>query len=461
MPRLEHGTVLCITTHPLPTATAAWLEQVDKSGEVYTLSILELLGEGAFSQVYRLGQTSLALLENGEYAVKVIQKTTTSQLGATPPTTILQQQQEQQTQQTQHNNRRETTTTTTTQQLQQQEQQQQEATSAAVREAEILRLVSGCKNVMAIYGLFHASDAELLVMELCECSLSDQLTLTGPFNELEAASLMTAVFAALAYIHERGVVHRDVKASNILISAQDGRALLSDFGLAVQLEQTHIHWRCGTPGWIAPEIIKNNKSKRNNNVIGSSKVDVFAAGVLLYFMLTASMLFKGKTWMQQTLDFQPDFGEEGELAGKSRECVNLIRQLIEKDPDRRPPAEEAARHVWFKIASLGADIVRKVSSGQKVCFTASGDKEGSGPALGQQPGGTATTRTPTITTRTTTPVTTPKLGRQQRSRSFSTPGWISRVISAARQRLPSRKKKGSRVSSIDFTTLGMSAPPAA
>ncbi|CAE8665662.1 unnamed protein product, partial [Polarella glacialis] len=269
------------------------------------------------------------------------------------------------------------------------------------------------------------------------------------------------VFAALAYIHERGVVHRDVKASNILISAQDGRALLSDFGLAVQLEQTHIHWRCGTPGWIAPEIIKNNKSKRNNNVIGSSKVDVFAAGVLLYFMLTASMLFKGKSWMQQTLDFQPDFGEEGELAGKSRECVNLIRQLIEKDPDRRPPAEEAARHVWIKIASLGADIVRKVSSGQKVCFTASGEKEGSGPALGQQPGGTATTRTPTITTRTTTPVTTPKLGRQQRSRSFSTPGWISRVISAARQRWPSRKKKGSRVSSIEFTTLGMSAPPAA
>ncbi|CAE8707677.1 unnamed protein product, partial [Polarella glacialis] len=139
---------------------------------------------------------------------------------------------------------------------------------------------------MAIYGLFRTQDAELIVMEQCECSLYDQCTSMGPLPEQAAAILLTSLFAALAHIHTRGIVHRDVKAQNIMISAQDGRALLSDFGLAVQpAVQRKINWRCGTPGYIAPEVIKNK--------IGSSKVDIFAAGVLLYFAATTLMPFKG------------------------------------------------------------------------------------------------------------------------------------------------------------------------
>ncbi|CAE8587173.1 unnamed protein product [Polarella glacialis] len=263
----------------------------------------DVLGEGAFSKVYSLGQNSLALPDS-KYAVKVSQNRT-SQL---------------------------------------------EATSAAVREAEILGLASGCRNVMAIYGLFLASDAELLVMEQCECSLYDQLTVLGPAPERVAATFMASVFVALAHIHRRGIVHRDVKAQNILISAHDDRILLSDFGVAVQpAVQKDINWRCGTPGYIAPEVIKH--------MSGSSMVDMFAAGVLFYFVVTTSMPFKGSHWMQQTVDFRPDFGQEGELAGKSQACIQLIQQLLEKDPECRLSAEEATSHHWFERlgSSPGAD----------------------------------------------------------------------------------------------------------
>eukprot|EP00442_Polarella_glacialis_P008842 CAMPEP_0115118384 /NCGR_PEP_ID=MMETSP0227-20121206/44461_1 /TAXON_ID=89957 /ORGANISM="Polarella glacialis, Strain CCMP 1383" /LENGTH=422 /DNA_ID=CAMNT_0002519647 /DNA_START=191 /DNA_END=1460 /DNA_ORIENTATION=- len=286
-----------ITTHPA-TASADWQIRLDASCE-HELSMIDVLGEGAFSKVYSLGQNSLALPDS-KYAVKVSQKRT-SQL---------------------------------------------EATSAAVREAEILGLASGCQNVMAICGLFLASDAELLVMEKCECSLYDQLTVLGPAPERVAATFMASVFVALAHIHSRGIVHRDVKAQNIMISAHDDRILLSDFGVAVQpAVQKDINWRCGTPGYIAPEVIKH--------MSGSSMVDMFAAGVLFYFAVTTSMPFKGSHWMQQTVDFRPDFGQEGELAGKSQACIQLIQQLLEKNPECRLSAEEATSHHWFERLALG------------------------------------------------------------------------------------------------------------
>jgi hypothetical protein len=85
-----------------------------------------------FSKVYSLGHSSLAL-PDGKYAVKVIENTAS----------------------------------------------EIHATSAAVHEAEILGLASGCKYVMAIYGVFLAADAALIVMEQCECSLYDQLRTMG------------------------------------------------------------------------------------------------------------------------------------------------------------------------------------------------------------------------------------------------------------------------------------------
>ncbi|CAE8700726.1 unnamed protein product, partial [Polarella glacialis] len=116
-----------------------------------------------------------------------------------------------------------------------------------------------------IYGVFLASvsqsnnlDAgfpqkrvELILMEQCTYSFYDELEEFGPAGEESAARIMTSVFAALAYIHDQGIVHRDVKAANILISATDRRVLLSDFGMAVQpAVEENINWMSGTPGHI-------------------------------------------------------------------------------------------------------------------------------------------------------------------------------------------------------------------
>ncbi|CAE8640630.1 unnamed protein product [Polarella glacialis] len=174
-------------------------------------------------------------------------------------------------------------------------------------------------------------------MEQCTYSFYDELEEFGPAGEESAARIMTSVFAALAYIHDQGIVHRDVKAANILISATDRRVLLSDFGMAVQpAVEENINWMSGTPGHIAPEILRD--------MPGSSKIDMFAAGVLLYDALTGRLPFNGPCWRLLTVSYNPDLSETYCSAGVS----DLLRGLLQKKPEHRPAAEEAMRHSWFK-----------------------------------------------------------------------------------------------------------------
>mmetsp|Transcript_82238 Transcript_82238/g.148398 ORF Transcript_82238/g.148398 Transcript_82238/m.148398 type:complete len:425 (-) Transcript_82238:44-1318(-) len=312
-------TKLRLRTHPSRTSDSAYLLAEECEHEI---TLMEVLGEGCCSLIYRVGDSSLAL-SNGSFAAKVMKKPSgeASQLATDGTESVA------------------TTTTTRT-------------TTTAVREVEILELVAGSKHVVAIQGLYLASimahsdhttarlsneHVELILMERFEFSFHDELMRTGPSNEERASEVMTSVFAALAHIHSRGVVHRDVRAQNIFISANDRRAVLSNFGMAVQVGiDQGIHWKYGTPGCIAPEAIRKG--------INSSKIDMFAAGVLLLFAVTQTMPLNNHNLLQQTLDYCPDLGGSGGsggLAGNSNRCIQLIQVLLERDPDLRISAERA------------------------------------------------------------------------------------------------------------------------
>ena len=83
-----------------------------------------------------------------------------------------------------------------------------------------------------------------------------------------------------------GIVHRDVKAENIVLS-EHGAAVLSDFGIAARLtDQEAMGQRCGSPGYAAPELLTPKERY-------CEKVDVFAVGVVLYFLLSCMLPFSG------------------------------------------------------------------------------------------------------------------------------------------------------------------------
>lgn len=98
------------------------------------------------------------------------------------------------------------------------------------------------------------------------------------YNEDYCSAVFSRLLKALAFIHSQGIIHRDIKADNILLKTSDNDIEISiaDFGLADYFNEDcdYVFRRCGTPGYVAPEILYDWKY--------DYKIDVFSAGVILY-----------------------------------------------------------------------------------------------------------------------------------------------------------------------------------
>jgi serine/threonine protein kinase len=177
----------------------------------------------------------------------------------------------------------------------------------------------------------------------CGGDLRGEITRHGSMSEARAWVLIENVLSALAHIHSRGVVHRDVKAENVLLSS-NGQAILADFGIAGRLDdEKEMVRRCGTPGYAAPEVIRGKTY--------DAKVDVFGAGVLLYFILTSELPFNGDDIHDtafRTLKTHLSF-EHIAFDEVSSFAKDLIVKMVTKRPTCRPTAARAREILAVKL----------------------------------------------------------------------------------------------------------------
>lgn len=153
----------------------------------------------------------------------------------------------------------------------------------------------------------------------------------GPLGVEESATILAQVGKALHFIHEAGLVHRDIKSANILLD-QEGQAWLADFGLAIEVgvgsDLTNTMCLIGTPSYMAPELLERPASVSS---------DIYALGVVLYEMLTGHPPFAGRTaleicWKHSYLP-PPLPSMSNPLIPRSIEEVML--RALAKDPQER------------------------------------------------------------------------------------------------------------------------------
>ena len=160
---------------------------------------------------------------------------------------------------------------------------------------------------------------------------------------------MAPVFDAMIYCHERGVVHRDIKPENLLLSGKtldDSIIKMSDFGLARYIEPDALEkvlatTTCGTPGYVAPEIL--NKKPYDH------RCDYWSMAVVLFIMLSGTPPFYDEDNFQLFEIIKKGTYAFDAPAWKliSNEGKDLIKRLLVTDPDKRITVEELKSHPWI------------------------------------------------------------------------------------------------------------------
>lgn len=192
-------------------------------------------------------------------------------------------------------------------------------------------------------GIF--GERPYLVMTLADGSTLAARIAAGPLASAEVKVLGAQVARALAYAHEQGVVHRDVKPSNVLLCG-DGRALLADFGIARLIGSTDHHTRTGdaigSPAYLAPEQVAGEKL--------TPGVDIYGLGLVLLEALTAQRAFSGTPVEAAVarLNAAPPMPTSLDPGWRA-----LLARMTHRLPENRPSAAEVVDEL--ELAELPAD----------------------------------------------------------------------------------------------------------
>ncbi|WP_246201750.1 serine/threonine-protein kinase [Streptomyces alboniger] len=198
------------------------------------------------------------------------------------------------------------------------------------------------RNVVTVYDVATDEGRPWIVMELVRgLSLAEVLDAEGTLPPQRVARIGAEVLAALRAAHDAGVLHRDVKPGNVLI-ANDGRVVLTDFGIAMVEGTSALTMTgevVGSPEFLAPERALGNHP--------GPASDLWSLGVLLYAAVEGSSPFRQDTPLS-TLRAVVD--EELPPARNAGPLTSVIEGLLRKDPDERMPAADAERDLRLIIS---------------------------------------------------------------------------------------------------------------
>ena len=232
-------------------------------------------------------------------------------------------------------------------------------------------------NITKILEMFEDDKYILIIMEYINGgNLFSFVKKRRKLSEKIAKFLFRQIILGIKHIHSKNIVHRDIKLENILIDLNN-RVKICDFGIGVILhsEDELLYDQCGTPMYMAPEIILCSKKKGYKGF----PVDIWSSGIALYIMLSGTLPFniKNKSKKEQKNMKNSENSENGEndeenddisvsnnnnyelqysiinknpkkIEKISDEARDILRGLLNKDPDKRLTIDEILNHPWLK-----------------------------------------------------------------------------------------------------------------
>jgi serine/threonine protein kinase len=200
-------------------------------------------------------------------------------------------------------------------------------------------------NIVQYVGAVRSEKHLNIILEYIENgSLLTIIKKFGKFPETLAAVYVAQILEGLAYLHEQGVIHRDIKAANTL-TTKDGEVKLADFGVATLSKAQRASGNMsidqgalGSPYWMAPEIITMEGSKPASDIwsLGCTIIELMTGDPPFYSMPPMSAMYH----IAETEEMPP-FPENA-----SPELVDFLKVCFERNPDKRPSAVKLLQHDW-------------------------------------------------------------------------------------------------------------------
>uniref|UniRef100_A0A8C7M548 non-specific serine/threonine protein kinase n=1 Tax=Oncorhynchus kisutch TaxID=8019 RepID=A0A8C7M548_ONCKI len=209
------------------------------------------------------------------------------------------------------------------------------------REVRIMKLLNH-PNIVKLFEVIETEKTLYLVMEYASGGeVFDYLVAHGRMKEKEARAKFRQIVSAVQYCHQKCIVHRDLKAENLLLDS-DMNIKIADFGFSNEFVMgSKLDTFCGSPPYAAPELFQGKK-------YDGPEVDVWSLGVILYTLVSGSLPFDGQNLKEL---------RERVLRGKYRipfymstDCENLLKKFLILNPTKRGSLEQQImKDRWMNV----------------------------------------------------------------------------------------------------------------
>lgn len=223
-------------------------------------------------------------------------------------------------------------------------------------EVQVLEEVRGHEGIITLIKYFAETQKHYLVLEVMSGGeLFQRIVKREKYSEGDALVVVTTIARVLEFIHGRDICHRDLKPENILLKDRTESSLvkIADFGFSRHVGKSGCRTACGTPAYVAPEVISGK--------VYATECDVWSLGVIMFVLLCGYPPFYAKS--RQDLFRLVRAGnvvfDDAYWSKISPEAKDLIRKMLVVDVRDRYTAKQVLAHPWVTSASSVAEIDSK------------------------------------------------------------------------------------------------------